>query len=484
MAKKPVNPVLADLLASVEHAVSVTPGGKLKLRDDATLKTNIRKLAEKSALGNPIEQGTARWLIWESALALGIYPSSIQGLYAARGRGELPVSFTVPAMNLRAMTFDCARAVFRAAERLDAAAMLFEIARSEMSYTFQRPSEYVSSVLAAAIAEGYQGPVFIQGDHFQVNHKKYLANPQAEIDAVKELAVEAIAAGFYNIDVDTSTLVDISQPTIPEQQRDNTRRCAELTAYIRGLEPKGVTISIGGEIGEVGTRNSTEQELRAFMDGFKADLLEETVKGRHSRNTVGISKISIQTGTSHGGVVNPDGSMAEVNVDFDTLKRLSFVARQEYGLAGAVQHGASTLPEDKYKHFPLCETAEIHLATNFMTMCFNRLPPELLAEIYDWTRVNAADERKATDTEMQFIYKSRKKAVGPFKAQMWNLPEEQRAVICAAWEAQFYFLFEQLNIKDTRALVDQHIKPVAIHKTLADYGAAQKEAEDVTGLAD
>ncbi|MCC7358404.1 MAG: class II fructose-bisphosphate aldolase [Anaerolineales bacterium] len=485
MAKKaPANPVLADLLASVEHALAVTPSGKLKLRDDATLKTNIRRLAEKSALGTSVEQGTARWLIWEAALAMGVYPASINGLYMARGRGETPVNFTVPAMNLRALTFDCARAAFRAAERLDAGALLFEIARSEMSYTFQRPSEYVSSVLAAAIAEGYTGPVFIQGDHFQVNHKKYLANPEAEVNAVRELAVEAVAAGFYNIDVDTSTLVDISLPTIPEQQRENTRRCAELTAYIRGLEPKGITISVGGEIGEVGAKNSTEQELRAFMDGYKADLLEQPVNGKHKRNTVGMSKISIQTGTSHGGVVNPDGTMAKVQVDFDTLRRLSYVARHEYGMAGAVQHGASTLPEDAFHRFPECETAEIHLATNFMTMLFDRLPMELRAEIYDWVRANAADERKAGDTEDQFLYKSRKKAVGPFKAQMWNLPEDRRANICGAWEEQFYFLFEQLNIKGTRALVDLYTKPVLVHKTLADYGAAQKEVEDVTGLAD
>jgi fructose/tagatose bisphosphate aldolase len=278
--------------------------------------------------------------------------------------------------------------------------------------------------------------------------------------------------------------VDITKPTIPEQQRENTQRCAELTAYIRGLEPKGVTISIGGEIGEVGTKNSTEQELRAFMDGFKADLLEQTVNGKHKRNTVGISKISIQTGTSHGGVVNPDGTMAAVTVDFDTLKRLSFVARNEYGLSGAVQHGASTLPESAFSRFPECETAEIHLATNFMTMLFDRVSPEMRTAINDWVLANATDERKATDTDEQFIYKSRKKAVGPFKAQMWNLPADQRAEIEQAWEQQFSFLFEQLNIKGTRSLVDLHVKPVAIHKTLADYGAAEKEAEDVTGLAD
>lgn len=478
-------PTVKNLLTAVDNALAVTPKGKVRVKDEAKLRAKIDVLAEKSALGQGIEQGAARWLIWEAALALGIHPSSIQGLYAARGRGETPTNFTVPAMNLRALAYDCARAAFRAASALDAGALLFEIARSEMSYTSQRPIEYTTSVLAAAIKEGFRGPVCVQGDHFQVNHKKYLANPDAEVNSVKELSAEAIAAGFYNIDVDTSTLVDLSQATIPEQQADNTRRCAELTAFIRGLEPKGVTISIGGEIGEVGGKNSTETELRAFIDGYKTDLMDRRVNGRKKRGgPAGISKISIQTGTSHGGTVLPDGTIAQVAVDFDTLKRLSFVARKEYGLAGAVQHGASTLPENAFGKFPECEACEVHLATNFQNMLYNAMPDDLRNEIYAWLRLNAADERKPNDTEEQFLYKSRKKAIGPFKAKLWSLPDDKRAEIGAAWEKQFNFLFEQLNIRDTRKLMEKHIEPVVVHKSLADFGVAEREVEDVTGLAD
>jgi fructose/tagatose bisphosphate aldolase len=478
------NEVIQSLLEAVGQSVAVTPGGKVRVADEARLRQHARTLAERSALAQGAEQGAARWLIWEAAAALGIVPSSIQGLYAARGRGETPVNFTVPAMNLRAMAFDAGAAVFRAACALDAGAFIFEIARSEMSYTDQRPTEYVSSVLAAAISEGHRGPVFIQGDHFQVNAKKYRANPEAEVNAVKELAAEAIAAGFFNIDVDTSTLVDLSLPTIPEQQQVNTARCAEITAYIRSLEPKGITISTGGEIGEVGSQNSTEVELRAFMDGYLADLLEQTVNGRRNRNLVGISKISIQTGTSHGGVVLPDGTIADVKVDFDVLKRLSQVARKEYGLAGAVQHGASTLPETAFRKFAECEACEVHLATNFQNMLFKQLPDDLRGEMYDWLRTNAADERKPSDSDEQFFYKTRKKAIGPFKSQCWCLPKESREEIADGWEKQFRFLFEQLNITGTRGLVEKTVELVPLRKSLADFGAAEKEAEDVTGLAD
>jgi fructose/tagatose bisphosphate aldolase len=246
-----------------------------------------------------------------------------------------------------------------------------------------------------------------------------------------------------------------------------------------------VTVSVGGEIGEVGGKNSTEVELRAFVDSYRADLIDRPVNGRRKRGgPVGISKISIQTGTSHGGTVLPDGTIAQVAVDFDTLKRLSFVARHEYGMAGAVQHGASTLPENAFGKFPECEACEVHLATNFQNMLYNAMPGDLRAEIYDWLRVNAADERKPTDTDDQFFYKSRKKAIGPFKAKLWGLPDDKREEIDAVWEKQFKFLFEQLKVVNTRALAEKHIETVAVHKTLEDFGAAEKAAEDVTGLAD
>ena len=116
-----------------------------------------------------------------------------------------------------------------------------------------------------------------------------------------------------------------------------------MTKFIRQIEPKGVTVSVGGEIGEVGGSNSTVDDLRAFMTGYKK-LLGSGVKG--------ISKISVQTGTTHGGVVLPDGSIAKVELDFKMLEELSKAAREEYGMAGAVQHGASTLPEEAFSCSP------------------------------------------------------------------------------------------------------------------------------------
>ena len=471
------NPVYNDILALLNHSVKVE-NSHVEIVDQIHLRDTIHRLAEVSALESGARQGYARFLTRQIALALGIFPASIHDLYMARGRDEMPFSFTVPAINLRSMAFDSACSVFRAARSLDAGVMIFEIARSEMGYTDQRPAEYATSVLAAAICEGFSGPVFIQGDHFQVSAKKYAANPESELKGVKDVTKEAIAAGFFNIDVDTSTLVDLSKKTIPEQQALNTSLSAMFTALIRQQQPEGITISVGGEIGEVGGHNSTEDELRRYMDGYLAELEKQ------AHGVPGISKISVQTGTSHGGVVLPDGSIAQVSVDFNTLKHLSQIARKSYGMGGAVQHGASTLPESAFGHFVENEACEVHLATNFMNMLYDRLPADLKAEMYAYLDNTNASERKPDMTDEQFYYKTRKNAIGPFKAKLWNLPEEKKAELGKAWEDQFLKLFTALGLRGTRKYAQQFIHPVAVKPSLKFYLGEAVETEDVSELAD
>ena len=458
-------------------SIRLTPGPTLAIQDPAGVRQRIGALVESAVFGKEPERSLARWLIREVATASGAVPASIQELYLARGRGETRDTFTVPAMNLRALPYHAARAVFRAARKADAKAMIFELARSEMGYTDQRPAEYAACILGAAVAEGYQGPVFIQGDHFQVSAKKYASKPAEEVQAVRDLIQEAMAAGFYNIDIDTSTLVDLSKATIPEQQAVNCGLCAEFSAYVRSLEPKGVTVSVGGEIGEVGGHNSTEAELRAFMDGYNAALAKLDAKA------AGLSKISIQTGTSHGGVVLPDGTIAKVKVDFETLSQLSKVARQ-YAMGGAVQHGASTLPEEAFSKFSEAGALEVHLATNFQNMMYDRLPPELLQEIYAFLTKNHSDERKEGQTDEQFYYNARKRALGPFKKRFWQLPGATLKVIEAAWEQQFDLLFERLAIGGTKAEVDRFVRTVAVKVPLSEYLRQAGVDEDVKDLAD
>ncbi|HEY5059993.1 MAG TPA: class II fructose-bisphosphate aldolase [Gemmatimonadaceae bacterium] len=454
--------------------VTVRNGRVAVTRDTGLASAAMDRLVRAAVFGDDLEKEHARWLIWEVGQAVGVRAASIQELYLARGRGQIR-GFTVPAMNVRGMSYDTARAIFRTAITMNAGAFILEIARSEIAYTDQRPSEYVAVMLAAALREGFRGPVFIQGDHFQISAKKFAVDRTTEIDAVKSLVREAIAAGFYNIDIDTSTLVDISKPSLVEQQRLNYEVGIDILRTVRQLEPAGITISVGGEIGEVGTENSTVEELRAYMDGFSRAL---------PAGMAGLSKISVQSGTSHGGVVLPDGSIADVKLDLDTLERLSTVARQEYQLAGAVQHGASTLPDTAFNNFPKRETAEIHLATNFQNMLFDSMPDALRAEIYDWLKVNAKDERKASDSDEQFFYKTRKKALGPFKKRLWDLPEQAKVRLANAYDEKFTFLFQQLAIADTAPTVARLVTGAAVHRLDPSESLAVVAAPDDADLSD
>lgn len=472
------------LLDEVQEAVRVGDDGEVHVVDEDELRTRgIDLLAHAAVFGGDADvRDSARWIIGVVGDRLGVRPASIHDLYLARGRGEVS-GFTVPAMNIRAAAYDTARALFAAARELDVGALICEIARSEIGYTEQRPHEYVAVVTAAAVREGWRGPLFVQGDHFQINVKKYGADPRTELGAVKDLIREAIYAGFYNIDVDTSTLVDLAEEDLDAQQRRNYELSAELTAFVRRHEPEGVTVSVGGEIGEVGTENSTSEELRAYMDGFAKAL--ESLSVREGRSLEGLSKISVQSGTTHGGTVLPDGTIAEVAIDFETLRVLSTIAREEYGLSGAVQHGASTLSADAFGSFPDQETAEIHLATGFQNILFDHgsLPHELRRRMYEHCHSSFSEERKASDTEEQFIYKTRKKALGEFKRELWELPEEARSAIRETLREQFAFLFRRLRVEGTREIVSRTVEAPPLRRN-GPSALRMKAAADDWDLSD
>src|SRR3954453_8426729 len=468
MSTQPTVATSVDHLLDLLSGFATVEGDALTISDEAAFRDRgIRDVVWSATFSDHSDVvEAARWIVWEASQQLDARSASIHELYMARGRGEVH-GFTVPAVNLRTQVFDMALTMCRAALSKDVGTLIFELARSEQEYTHQRPGEYITSVLAGCIAAGWTGPVFVQGDHYQFNAAKYKADPDATADAIRKGTRDAIAAGYGNIAVDSSTLVDLSLATVDEQQATNYKRAAEISALIREIQPDGMTISIGGEIGEVGKQNSTEKELRAYLDGYYREL-----ERRAGPGVPGISKVSVQTGTSHGGVPLPNGGVAGGKLDFGTLQRLGEVARS-YGLAGAVQHGASTLPNELFHRFPAVETAEIHLATRFQNKLYEHpaFPRDLLAEIREWCFANASDERKPDETDEQFIYKTRKKALGPFKRQMWELPTKDE--ILAAQHEELTFLFDELKVAGTAEHVAKYVDAVERHRPVPEALTAE-----------
>lgn len=451
---------IAELNEALAGEIRVNARGVDRLRSSPFDRRLIDRLAYSAVFGDPDVQAVTRWLIRAIGEASGAFLASIHELYMSAGRAVY-ANATAPAINIRGLTYDMAQSVFRAAMRENTKIVIIEIARSEMGYTNQRPGDFAAAVQAGAIAVGWRGPIFIQGDHFQAGLNAYQEDSEAEIERVRNLTTEALEAGFFNIDVDASTLVDLEQPTLAAQQERNYAITAELTELIREYEPEGVTVSIGGEIGEVGGHNSTVDDLHAFMQGYQTAL--EQRSEAVGRTLAGISKISVQTGTSHGGVVLPDGSIADVSVDFDTLAALSQVSREEYGLGGAVQHGASTLPEAAFGHFAKANAVEVHLATLFQNMLYEHplFPPELKAAIYAHLAANHANERKEGQSDAQFYYTTRKRGYGPFKRELWDLPDTVRESILGEIEDSYAFIMQSLGVSGKAELVDSIVRPVS-----------------------
>ena len=446
-----------ESLVQALHAVVRVDGDGVEILDADAVRTDlIEQLAWTSAFGDGDPQASARWLVRGIAFEMGAFPASIQNLYMAAARGEYH-NRTTPAINVRGDAFDMACTIFRAAQATGTKQLLLELARSENGYTDQTPAEYATSILAAAVKSGWEGPVMIQGDHYQANRSKYADDPAAEIEAVRQHALNAIAAGYGNIDVDCSTLVDLSKSTLKEQQELNSRHTAELTAAIREFEPEGITVSVGAEIGEIGSENSTVEDLLAFYEGYEEEL------AKLGKNLVPVSKMSVQTGTSHGGTVLEDGSIADVAVDFETLGEMSKAAKK-LGMAGSVQHGASTLPEEAFGKFAEADACEVHLATAYQNAYYDseHFPADLRDEIYAHLDEAHASARKEDMTDAQFYYTTRKQAFGPFKKQMWSLPEETKQAIYAEIQPRFELVMRELGVAGNSELVDKYITPVKV----------------------
>ena len=400
-ALKPAVAVLTDRV-SVTNAAAVS-------------SEQIDRLAWTAVFGKDAElRGTARWIIRNLAAAAGIRPASIHDLYLAMGRGEA-AGFTVPAINVRAMAYDTARAVVRSARKLNAGAFVFEIARSEIGYTEQRPHEYAAVLLVAALREGFTGPLFIQGDHVQTNAKKYNSpDRDKELEALRALIKEEIEAGFYNIDIDTSTLVDLTKPTLDEQQEVNVKLAVDFALFIRQHEPQGLTISVGGEIGEVGGKNSDVHELHAYMTGFNSEL------AKRNPSALGISKISVQTGTAHGGFVNADGAFGtDVRDRSEDAGRLSPGPR-DAASAGAVQHGAHAAAR-AFDAFRSRRARSIWRPTFRAWSTTIQGSRRISRPRYAWIQGERGRGTKPKDTKSSSFTKPARRRSARSKGQMWGM---------------------------------------------------------------
>ena len=373
-------------------------------------------------------------LTWEN----GLYPASIRPVYQTLVRGELS-PMTIPAFNVRGLTYPLARAIWRAALQANCGPIVFELAPSESSGCDQTFEEYAALVMAAAFKEGYRGPVFLQGDHFSLDS----AN---DLKQLEELALQVIESGFYQIDIDGSHLFDQKAENLNGFHAPNAEITGKLIKSIRAMQPRDIHITLGGEVGEIGGRNTSVDDLVAFHAELQNQLKGETP---------GLDKISAQTGTTHSGIVLPDGSTGRMSVDFDLISGLSKQARQ-FGWSGLVQHGASTLQFEDLARLPQAGVIEVHLATQIQNILFDHpafpmdLREQMKRELVSAARSAEGDQLDTSDdlSEAQRFYQARWAAWGIFKKQLWQLPPEVVAHVSdslADWATGIFHVLQANN---------------------------------------
>lgn len=114
--------------------------------------------------------------------------------------------------------------------------------------------------------------------------------------------------------------------------------------------------------------------------------------------------------------------------------------------------------------FPKVGAAEIHLATGFQNIIYDSpaFPIALREEVNEFIKKEFAGEKKEGQTEEQFIYSTRKKALGPLKTKFWNLPSEVKYQIMKEIEERLGLLFKKLKVVGTRKLVQEKVKPLLV----------------------
>jgi len=357
----------------------------------------------------------------KQALKRGIFLASIAPLYKDIIKGNV-LGLTVPAFNIRILTFDVACSIFKIAKKEKASAFIIEIARSEMEYTKQSPTEFALCVLGAAIKEKYKGPVFLQGDHFCLEN-----TTEQEIKNLEDLILQSLKAGFYNFDIDCSAL----------SAEENIKYTNYFIDFIKKYQPQGVEVAIGGEVSAIGEKITTIGQLEHFL-----------------KNVQGLTKVSCQTGTKHGGNVLPSGVIAYIDINFENIKNLGQVAKQ-YNVAGVVQHGASTLKEDQFIGLTKAGVLEVHLSTLFTDIILGNksFPKELKNKMYSFVSESYFYKAKQYQTEVQFLQIFRKKALGVFKKEIWQMPKKNIKTIKKELENKFRFFFKIFNVADTGDLI-------------------------------
>lgn len=401
----------------------------------------VDRLAITAALGDSEDvKEMARFLIRASAISHNIWCDSVSPIFLGIGQGKYQ-GFTIPAINLRGITYYLARRVFHSARRQKAGPIVFQLSSSEMDITGQPPSEYVSCILAAALRENYSGPVFLQASRIGTRDQK---TDSLDLPDIKPSALiaDAIASGIFNLEFECS---------------DDLDETVKLISEIRMHQPDGVSIAVGCTIPLPKSRQTAVQELLGFVTGLKTRL--QDLKINES-----VCKINLVCNSDPMGSDFLDQDQMTGMLDFNRLGALSEILREQLGMAGPVLSSSHEIQADFFDQVATYKISELKMETWIQDLILNhdRFPTGLREEIRAYLETEYTHLRKADWSDQHFYNNLRSRAWKPYKKTLWSLDHRTRLTISNSFEDRIKLLFENLHVGLNKKLVNRLYKKIKI----------------------
>lgn len=336
------------------------------------------------------------------------------------------------------------RGIMMAAKELDAA-VIFEIAKSEIGYTAQRPKEFYDMIVKTAQELEFDVPYVIHGDHITIKEN----TPEA-VKGGEDLIKEEIAAGFTSYAIDASHNFDVEAATVAEQLADNI----DITTKLAGLIPEEAGLEV--EVGEVGKVDKKTGE-KALTSVEEAETFVKAIKDAGFSPNL----LATNNGTAHGNIYDASGNIVEqVGIDIDRTKAIAD-AIAPYGVFVA-QHGITGTPLNLMHLLIGAGVFKGNVGTNWQNIALETMPADLVARMEEWTLSSKHAEKmkakKPRISEKELCGKNIKHSIKEFKKEIDSLPADAVAKVDEASKASAMGFFKAFKAEGTASKVRKFIE--------------------------
>ncbi|MBU0761434.1 MAG: class II fructose-bisphosphate aldolase [Candidatus Altiarchaeota archaeon] len=337
-----------------------------------------------------------------------------------------------------------ARGIMLAAKELDAAVM-FEIAKSEIGYTDQPPKEFVRNIEQIAQEVEFNQPYVIHGDHIGIKE-----NTSEAVGAGEKLIKDMLDAGFTSFAIDASHNFDVGAPTVRQQLRDNI----EITCKLAKLIPEQAGLEV--EVGEVGKKDPKTGE-KALTTVEEAKTYIQAIKDAGFNPNL----IATNNGTAHGNTYDVNGNLVEqVGIDIERTKAIAD-AIAPFGTYVA-QHGITGTPLNMMHLLIGAGVLKGNVGTNWQNVALDSMPHDLVSRMEDWTLKSPhAEKMKAKKpgiSRNELVGKNIKNAIKVFKPEIDALSGDDRAKVDEATKNSALAFFKAFKAEGTASAVREYIE--------------------------